>query len=43
MKSVFLLVYPGGGNQSLIKKKLERVAETFNAVRYPFPESLSEY
>ena len=43
IKCVFLVVYPGGGNQTLIKKKLDKVAETFNASLYSFPENLQEY
>ena len=37
-KSVFVVVFPGGGESNIIKKKLEKVSEAFGVVRANLPE-----
>jgi len=37
-KSVFVVLFPGGSDSNIIRKKLEKVSEAFGVVRVNIPE-----
>ncbi|CAD8142676.1 unnamed protein product [Paramecium pentaurelia] len=39
LKSVFVVVYPGGGGSNLITNKLHKICESFQITKYKFPEN----
>lgn len=43
LKSVFLVVYPGGDDSNLIGQKLRRVLDGFGATQHEFPASQDLY
>lgn len=43
IKSVFVVVYPGGGGSNLITNKLNKICESFMVAKYTFPENSIVY
>jgi V-type H+-transporting ATPase subunit a len=39
IKSVFVIVYPGGGGSNVITNKLNKICESFQVAKYTFPEN----
>ncbi|CAK75560.1 unnamed protein product (macronuclear) [Paramecium tetraurelia] len=39
IKSVFVVVYPGGGGSNVITNKLNKICESFQVAKYTFPEN----